>query len=270
MIKEFIEEDLEKIINWIDPLISDHQFSNPNFSSKEDVVQFLKNLSNTEKAYLVSKEKSLGLFAFAVVEEESYMELIFSYATEEEHYQEMFAYIQENYSGYQLDLVFNPHNPYLVHYAEKHNGIFYPIQISMQLQQLQNLTHQKDIQKYQSKHFSGYQKIHSTDTYYTAEKVVADGNFSIFLAMNKEEVVGYIDIRILKENHCFIYDVYVEENYRNQGYGQALFKEAYAKINPKSLSLTVDIDNKVALQLYKNLGFYEIPLSESIFVSIRL
>ncbi|MDE6407174.1 MAG: GNAT family N-acetyltransferase, partial [Anaeroplasmataceae bacterium] len=261
MVKLYSKENFKEVLTWIEPCVSDPLFSNPNFDL-EGIKEFLSKAQPKDNIFLVYTALGTGIFAFDVVEEECYIEMIFAYAREESVYEEMFDYLFKTYAGYQLDIVFNPNHPYIHNLAVHYKGEFYPVQISMQFNSTLKCEHNDHVIEYREEYFDQYRKIHSTDTYYTAEKVVKQNDFKVFLVLHQQSVVGYIDIKRVQNGNYFIYDFLVEESYRNQGYGKALLREALSQMKGSLVSLTVDIDDEIALHLYKDLGFYKIPFSE--------
>lgn len=86
----------------------------------------------------------------------------------------------------------------------------------------------------------------------------------IFVGMEGEEIVSIAEyIQILGKNELFLYGFSTREPYRNKGYGKKLmkFSEKKAKeIEMKSISLTVDPKNKIAVSMYEKMGYEIIEL----------
>jgi ribosomal protein S18 acetylase RimI-like enzyme len=76
------------------------------------------------------------------------------------------------------------------------------------------------------------------------------------------KIVGYLFLK--KEDKGYLIDgLYVEEDYRNQGIAKSLIEEAIKIVKEKevsSLSINVMYENKIALKLYKYLGFKEFKI----------
>ena len=108
---------------------------------------------------------------------------------------------------------------------------------------------------YRPKYRKQYCAIHLEEGYWTADKVIdAPDRFRIILAIEKNEVVGYIDVTYkYEENEPF--DVFVKEEYRKRGYGKAMLAKAIALNGPKAMMLLVNVDNAAAIALYESLGF---------------
>ncbi|MGG7142951.1 GNAT family N-acetyltransferase [Clostridium nigeriense] len=88
-----------------------------------------------------------------------------------------------------------------------------------------------------------------------------DGNDLCFLALDGNEIVGYITAqvgRVRREKHSAYIVVGIREKYRNRGIGTEFFKRLNEWEKEKKivrLELTVLCTNKIALNLYKKNGF---------------
>lgn len=100
-----------------------------------------------------------------------------------------------------------------------------------------------------------YVALHSTDGYWTGERIVnAPDVFNVFLAVEDGSVVGYIDVtRDNEENEPF--DFLVREDRRRCGWGRKLLAKAIETNRPKGMMLIVDADNAPAIALYRSMGF---------------
>ena len=87
----------------------------------------------------------------------------------------------------------------------------------------------------------------------------------LFIAVNDNEIVGYIYVKIITTSdssdistEASISGIYVKENFRKQGIGTKLINEAKKWCINKGVSylkLNVLEGNRIALNLYKKLGF---------------
>ena len=87
----------------------------------------------------------------------------------------------------------------------------------------------------------------------------------LFIAANDNEIVGYIYVKIITTSdssdistEASISGIYVKENFRKQGIGTKLINEAKKWCINKGVSylkLNVLEGNRIALNLYKKLGF---------------
>ena len=68
-----------------------------------------------------------------------------------------------------------------------------------------------------------------------------------------EKHIGEVSISSADTNSAFVYDLEVFTEYRGKGYGRKIME--FALKNYSITDLTVDLDNTVAINLYKSLGF---------------
>jgi len=95
--------------------------------------------------------------------------------------------------------------------------------------------------------------------------LINKNNNQLFIAVNDNEIVGYIYVKILTSNdspeiyyEASISGIYVKESFRKQGIGTKLINEAKKWCINKGvtyLKLNVLEGNIAALNLYKKLGF---------------
>lgn len=88
------------------------------------------------------------------------------------------------------------------------------------------------------------------------------------IAENNKELVGLISVSIQERSPIFeetryvkVHDLYVKEQYRNEGVAKKLFKNAEkwaANQGTNSIELNVDTPNKSAISFYQRQGFDEI------------
>ena len=126
-----------------------------------------------------------------------------------------------------------------------------------------------EIKSLEEKYYDDYKDIHEKDTYWTAEKVIdAKDRFNVYLALNEDNVIGYIDVtNCFEENEP--YDLFVKEKYRNKGYGRKLLAKALYENKDKNMMLLVDVDNGAAINIYEKCGFVEISCSHYLTAHIE-
>ena len=80
-----------------------------------------------------------------------------------------------------------------------------------------------------------------------------------YKAINGEKMIGFIaGERHKHDNLGWISTIGVLPEYRKQGVGTALLEVCELNLKMKSVRLNVRISNREAIQLYRNLGYYEI------------
>ena len=256
MIKKL--NSLNEYLNFAIEINSNPNFSNPMFKNEKELCNYLLEAIDKPNNHLYGvfeHEKIIGLFVFLVLKEESYLEMLVGLACVEQAYFEMFAFLKENYSEFQSDFVYNPHNMLLHEKLLNINAKFYTPQHKMVLKQVNSYPSNRRVEEYSPKYEKQYIAVHSKDGYWTAEKMLtALDRFRIILALDEETVVGYIDVTCNhQENEPF--DVFVKKEYRRMGYARAMLAKAIELNHPKGMELHVDMDNVAAIALYKSMGF---------------
>jgi ribosomal protein S18 acetylase RimI-like enzyme len=66
---------------------------------------------------------------------------------------------------------------------------------------------------------------------------------------------GVLDKAYRSQVHLEIYDVIINESYRNKGLGQQMLRELINMFGHESLQLGVEVSNIPACHVYKKLGF---------------
>lgn len=221
-----------------------------------------------------------GVFAFLRLPDERYAEMLVGLSRRREAYAELFAWLRRDFRGYEVDFVFNPRNCLLRDALGAAGAQFEPEQQKMRLcgeaeqaaGDVEDAEAADSVEPAQSggsaepadgftiepfceRYAAQYAAIHSTEVYWTADKVMAaQDRFRILLAVRDGEVVGYIDVtRGFAENEP--YDLYVLPAHRRRGCGRALLAAAIRLNRPRGMMLLVDVDNPAAVRLYEMSGF---------------
>lgn len=79
---------------------------------------------------------------------------------------------------------------------------------------------------------------------------ICDGEVAIDESTGK--LAGYVFVKQYEEPG-FIFNLFVDETYRNQGIGSRLLDDAVKKYN--GYDLLVDVENNVAIRMYEKHGF---------------
>lgn len=252
---------------------SDSNFCTPIYSSDEELFsRLLDSPKQSNKLVLgcFEGEALLGLFVLLVEEQEQYLEMLMPLSRSAQAYDELLDFLRERYPGWRCDCVYNPGN-YLLHsLLERSSAEFDVEQQKMLLSGELDPSSDSRIQLYSPQFRAGYAAIHSTDVYWTAEKVLAaPERFRVILAIENNQVVGYIDItHNYEENEPF--DVFVKESCRRKGYARAMLAKAIELNRPKAMVLTVNVDNAPAIALYESMGFTQVEGQNSITAHLTL
>lgn len=264
---------IDEYMDFVHEINSDPNFSEPMLSSE---TQMQRNLTNASKAPankvfgVFDNGEMIGLFVFLILDDESYMEMLVGLSRAEEAYDEILHYLKENYKGYEVDFVYNPHN-YLLHNSlSAMKASFEKEQQKLILVNDVEYKHDKEIILYNSQYKEPYIVMHSKDVYWTAEKVLdALDKFRVILAVEDGEVVGYIDITYTSEENE-PYDIFVKEEYRGKGYEKAMLAKAIELNKPRGMMLLMDADETLLMEEYESLGFVKSERENSVTAHVLL
>ena len=253
-----ILSDLGPCMPFINGIKDDPVYSDPHFCTPE---QQRANLFDTvgKKDYLAlgvfRNDALIGLFNFTIIEAERYVEMLIGFSRAYEAYEEIADHLAANYPGYHVDFVFNPQNDLIIKTLEKRGAAFDPEMQKMVLTDDPTQIDTDGIVPLSDPFKDAYIALHTTDCYWTGDKVVeALDVFKVLLAIDRDEVVGYIDItHDSDENEPF--DLFVKETHRRKGWGRKLLFRAIEENRPRGMVLFVEVDNVPALSLYRSMGF---------------
>ena len=255
-------DSVKEYIDFINEINSDVNFSDPMLCTDEQLKCNLfdaVNKTKTNYIFGIFEEQTLiGLFVFLILEDEAYIEMLVGLSKNPKAYEEMLVYLKAQYKGYKMDFVYNPKNYILHEILQKENAEFEAEQQKMVLKKEVVFYSDCRVELYSPKYKEQYVAMHSTDVYWTAEKVIeATHLFRTILAIENEVVAGYIDVtHKYEENEP--YDILVKPEYRRKGYGKAMLAKAIELNQPNDMMVLVDIDNEGAIALYESLGFEKV------------
>lgn len=248
----------KEYMDFINDINRDPNFSDPMLSNEEQIRGNLLDAPDKPSNQIwgvFEGAQITGLFVFLILEEESYIEMLVGLSRSPKAYEEMLSFLKGTYKSCLADFVYNPGNHLLHQLLLDEKSEFETEQQKMLLKREVPCQSSLQVELYSPKYREQYIAIHSKEGYWTAEKVIdAPDRFRIILAIEQDEVVGYIDItHKFEENEPF--DVFVKENFRRKGYGRAMLAKAIELNRPKQMMLLVDADNAAAISLYESLGF---------------
>ena len=257
---------LDSLDGWaslIRDLSADPAFSDPMLSTQEELeLNLLRAFENPNKRVLgvLSPEGGkLGLFVFLASPPDKNVEMLVGLSRSPDAYEEIVAWLRGAFPGYQADFVFNPANRPLRELLLRLGAFFDPEQQTMRLTGETPFVDTAGVEPLSEKTLPQYLAMHSTDMFWTGEKVAqTPQRFNVFLAVEDGVVAGYIDVtNCYEENEpC---DLLVKEEYRRRGWGRKLLAKAIEENRPRDMMLLVDTDNAGAIALYSAMGFTAVP-----------
>ena len=237
----------------------DPVFSDPMLANEEQLkCNLLKAMDEPEHHAVLGvfrNSQLTGLFAFLILKEERYLEMLVGLSRDQEAYAAVFRYLQQHYSSYDADFVFNPNHALLRGILREKGAAFETEQQKMVLAHPVSAGDTDGVELLTEQYKEQYFAMHNTDLYWTGEKVAAAAEkFRVYLAIHDGVVVGYLDVTCcFEENEPF--DLLVREEYRRRGYGRKLLARAVEMNKPNGMMLLVDVDNHAAIRLYESMGF---------------
>ncbi|MCI7157340.1 MAG: GNAT family N-acetyltransferase [Solobacterium sp.] len=114
-----------------------------------------------------------------------------------------------------------------------------------------------------------YCDLHSTDTYWTAQRIIsALDKFRVFLVVKDGKVLGYLDVQ-----NCYdtneIFALYIKPEASSRGYELSLLTKAIELNKPNQMMVVVDVDNKEEVELYTAAGFTKLEGQNSVTAYIK-
>ena len=172
--------------------------------------------------------------------------------------------MENNYCGYQMNFVFNPQNMAIYKPLKLKGAIFEPEQMKMiQDGSVPNVS-ANNIEQLSDKWMKQYCDLHSTDTYWTAQRIIsALDKFRVFLVVKDGQVLGYLDVQ-----NCYdtneIFALYIKPDVASQGYELSMLAKAIELNKPIQMMVVVDVNNKEEVDLYTAAGFVKLEGQNSI------
>lgn len=244
-------------------------YSDPHFTyDKNNLYRCLK--SKDKHAFVVSKDGVIeGLFVFIILPDDRYVEMLIGFTKVEEVFTEMLEYMENNYCGYQMDFVFNPLNTAISRPLKSNGAIFEPEQMKMIQSGFVPSVSTNNIEQLSDKWVKQYCNLHSTDTYWTGERIVsALDKFRVLLVVKDGQVLGYLDVQ-----NCYdtneIFALYIKPEASSQGYELSLLTKAIELNKPNQMMVVVDVDNKEEVELYTAAGFVKLEGQNSVTAYIK-
>lgn len=254
---------------FINELNEHPQYSDPHFTyDKNNLYRSLK--TKDKHAFVVLGNGIVkGLFVFIILPDDRYVEMLIGFTKVEEVFVEMLEYMENNYRGYQMDFVFNPFNTAIFGPLKLKGAIFEPEQMKMIKSGFVPNVLTNNIEQLSDKWVKQYCDLHSTDTYWTGERIISALNkFRVLLVVKDEQVLGYLDVQ-----NCYdtneIFALYIKPEASSRGYELSLLANAIELNKPNQMMVVADVDNKEEVELYTAAGFVKLEGQNSITAYIK-
>ncbi len=259
----------DSYMDFINEISANPCHADPHFLyNKENLFGALQKKG--QKAFVVKQQdKTEGLFVWLILPDEKYIEMMIGLTASESAFSEMLSAIESQYRGYQIDFVVSPDNDVICGKLKAIGAVFDAEQQKMVHKVETHSGSEIQVELLSPQWEQQYCALHSTNTYWTAEKVLAaKDRFRTFLAIADRQIAGYLDVTwCFEENEP--YDLYVKPEYAHQGYEIALLEKALQYNKPKRMMALVDVDAEEEIRIYSAVGFEVVHGQNSIYASYR-
>ncbi len=252
---------------FIRKIAADPDRKDPHFTYNENNLYYATENSNA-KAYIVTEDNIVtGLFAWLVLPEEAYIELLAGLSGSGDAFREMLAFLEKAYPHCQMDFAINPKNTALRRVLEEKGAAFDPEQVKMRREGAATVQPHHNITLLSPAFEEQYRALHDTETYWTADKVLAAGDrFRVFIAAEGQRLLGYLDVTYAYEENE-PYALWVNEAYTGQGYEEALLAAAAAANAPNRMIAFIDADDAAMNKIYRAAGFAPVEGQNHIYAA---
>ena len=264
--------DLQGLEGFINDIKEDECFSDPHFSF--DSKNLYMNIN--EKHYYLycvkDNSKIIGLFLYAIIPNDLYIEQVVGLSRSKEAYSEMLEFLRVEYSGFQIDFVFNPKNIALKSVLEERNATIECEEQKMMWEKSDSreIYVSPNVVELSSQYEDVYKKLHTEDTYWTADRILNRKDvFAVYLLKDNENVVGYIDVTINQDVNE-PYDLWVSSKFSSLENKKALISYSQNRNDTERMMVVLGVDDKETVRAYEECGFKKLVGQNSIYASYVL
>jgi ribosomal protein S18 acetylase RimI-like enzyme len=231
--------------------------------------------SDDEVLICIEDNEILGVLAVCVVPKEKYIEAVDGVYAKEK-YQEIamlfFKHLKKKYDGFHFDAVYSQENKEAICFMESIGANCISIDLEMKLikDDFESLKGNKQILPLSYKYYESFRRLHDEnhlDVYWTGDRLLAAlDKFDVFIALEKDELVGSIVTSTGGGKREGIYFIETDKRYRRQGYAKGLLGKSIDKAflsGASELVIQVEIENSPAINLYKSFGFQKVYTSNT-------
>ena len=262
-------KSFEEYSNFISELANNPLYYDPHFAyDKNNLYGALER--KDEYSFAVLENGVIkGIFVWIIVPDEKYIEMLIGFTKSKKAFREMLLYMENKYRGYKADFVINPQNAALCELLKEKEAVFDKEQQKMVHIGVVPYMDTSNIELYTEKWKEQYCELHSTETYWTAERVLsAKDRFRVLLVIKDGKVQGYLDVTYSFEKNE-PYDIFMKPEYRYQGYELGLLAKAIELNKPHQMMILVDVDALEDIAIYTAAGFKKEEWQNSIYATYK-
>lgn len=263
-------QSFEEYSDFILELANNPSYYDPHFAYDKDNLYGALKKKDEYSFAVIENGVIKGIFVWLIIPDEKYIEMLIGFTKSKKAFREMLLYMENKYRGYKADFVINPQNAALCELLKEKEAVFDKEQQKMVHIGVVPYMDTSSIELYTEKWKEQYCELHSTETYWKAERILlAKDRFRVLLVIKDGQVQGYLDVTYSFEKNE-PYDIFVRPEYRYQGYELALLAKAIELNRPHQMMVLVDVDALEDIVIYTAAGFKKEEGQNSIYATYRL
>ena len=245
--------------------------------------QFKKILDHSDDELLVlsDDENIYGLLALCVEPEDMYIEAIggvFAKNNYDVIAKEFFKYLREKYQGYRYDAAYPNENQQAINFMQSIGAklLGYDYELRLRRDDYVGLSENDRVIRLDEAYYKRFTYLHdrlNPDVYWTGDRLLkALDKFDIFIALDKDEVIGFVVTSKFMKSMEEIYFCNVAEINRNLGYGTDLINTAVMNAFNNGINeiiVMVDKENDIASHICGKLGFNKVDTCITYSITIK-
>lgn len=233
------------------------------------LYSFRKMLIHPDDEVLICTEnnKIVGVLGLCVESKDKYLEAVGGVFAEENYHDialQFFQYLKEKYAGFHFDAAYPKENIDAICFMQAFGAKCIGVDLEMTLKKhdLKSTKDNKEVVLLNQKYYELFSRFHddsNANVYWSGERLLSALNkFDIFIALDKDEVIGSIVTSIFGNKKREIYFMDIEKGYHRQGYAKALLEKSINRAfssGANELMVMIGEENIPAINLYESFGF---------------
>lgn len=230
---------------------------------------FRKMLKHPDDVVLICTEnnKILGVLALCIESKDKYLEAVGGVFAEE-NYQDIamqfFKYLKETYAEFHFDAAYPKENTEAICFMQSIGANRIGVDLEMNLKKCDYKSSKGSTQviPLNDKYYESFSRFHdgnNSTVYWTGERILsALDKFDVFIALDKDKVVGSIVTSTFGNKKREIYFLGTDNGYHRQGYAGSLLEKSIDRAfssGANELMVMVGIENNPEINMYESFGF---------------
>jgi ribosomal protein S18 acetylase RimI-like enzyme len=233
------------------------------------LYSFRKMLNHPDDEVLIciQNNKIVGVLALCIELKDKYVEAVGGvYA--EENYQDIalkfVEYLKRKYAGFHFDAAYPKENIEAIYFMQTigANCIGADLEMTLKKYDFKSTKCNKQVILLNDKYYESFSRFHdesNPNVYWSGERILSALNkFDVFIALDKDEVIGSIVTSTFGNKKREIYFMETDKGYRRQGYAKALLEKSIDRAfssGANELIVMIGKDNFPAINMCESFGF---------------